>query len=241
MPVTKKNATIIIAAEDELQSPIYKREIIDAILEPDQKNIICQAQIPRWAALGNASVTASAYTALPALGRVPYCLSQSGAFEITLHDLAITRVVTSTTIAYIGELVDINVTIKNEGAETENSSVTGYHNFSSIGPSPISEIFPKAKTILTFTWNTSGLDEGDYTTKAWVPPVYGEENIQDNELVDGTIRVILRPSGPSPRPLLIWVILLLTILFATILVIVYLRRKKKKRAESFITGVVNLL
>lgn len=196
--MTKKNTTIIIAAEDEQQTPIYEIQIFDLVVEPGRKNITRKAKIPTWAAVGDANLTVSAYTALPTLGGIPYCPSRSIPFQITVHDLAIIQIAISSRTAYIGELIDINVTIKNEGTEIEQCNVTAYYNCSCTGTSTISEIPPKAEAILSFTWNTSMVDKGNYTIWAEVPPVPDECDIENNVFVDGTVS-IRRRTPPTGR------------------------------------------
>jgi hypothetical protein len=48
-----------------------------------------------------------------------------------------------------------------------------------------------ASTTLTFTWNTTGFDKGNYTISAYAWPVPGETDIEDNTLTDGWVIVTI--------------------------------------------------
>ena len=59
-----------------------------------------------------------------------------------------------------------------------------------------------ASTIVTFTWNTTGFAEGNYTINAYAWPVPGETDKTDNNSPDGWILIIRvgdLGSGPPPK------------------------------------------
>ena len=73
------------------------------------------------------------------------------------------------------------------------------------------------------------MTEGRYIVKAYIPPLLGEENVQNNEYVDGTI-ILIRPSPPSVWNL--FLILLVIMLLLLLLISLYTLRKKKKRKDK---------
>jgi len=109
------------------------------------------------------------------------------------HDVAISSVTTSTTKAYVGQIVDINVTAKNDGTETETFNVTAYFNITAIETKKVTNLAPNAEIILTFNWNTTNVTPGNYTIKAVASTVPGETDTADNTYIDGSVKVIKSP------------------------------------------------
>ena len=112
------------------------------------------------------------------------------------HDVAIQDVTASPANVYVGQAVGINVTVKNEGETAENFTVEVYYNETS---SPSLEgliderdayLDPGQSVLLYFVWNTTGLQTGNYTIKAVIPPVLGETDTSDNTFIDGVVQVI---------------------------------------------------
>jgi hypothetical protein len=109
-----------------------------------------------------------------------------------VHDIAIVDVCTSNDSLYIGELLQVNVTVINKGTETETSDVNAYYNFSLIETLQIADLAPSAQMTLIFNWNTSNVQEGFYQISASAPlPV--DVNISDNEFIDGIVQVKAKP------------------------------------------------
>jgi squalene-hopene/tetraprenyl-beta-curcumene cyclase len=88
----------------------------------------------------------------------------------SVHDVAVTNVVTNRTWVYQGWSVSINVTAKNNGDFDETVAVTLYYNITGggvAGTQTLSLLMGENKTI-TFTWNTTGVETryGGYTITA---------------------------------------------------------------------------
>ena len=84
-------------------------------------------------------------------------------FIMTLiRDVAITDVVPSTSWAYQGWPVSVQVTARNNGNISETFTVTAYYDNSTIGTIPVVNLASSTDTVLTFNWNTSGVAEGNY-------------------------------------------------------------------------------
>ncbi len=106
-----------------------------------------------------------------------------------LRNLAITNVTSNQTILNPGAPVTINVTVKNFGVITENAEVTAYYNSTAI-ETQNTTLTASATQILSFNWNTLGVEGGLYTISATVEPIpYVESNYTDNTLTDGTIQI----------------------------------------------------
>jgi ABC-type transport system substrate-binding protein len=105
-----------------------------------------------------------------------------------LHDVAVVSLTSSVTEAYVGQIVNITVVVRNEGTANETFSVTAYYDNTPIGTQGITNLKPGTKT-LTFIWDTTGVAPGDYKIKAETSVVAGETDIGDNTLADGTVKV----------------------------------------------------
>jgi hypothetical protein len=108
-----------------------------------------------------------------------------------VSDIAILSVHTSRTVVGQGYSLSINVTVENQGDYLESSNVTLYGNAAVIGTRE-NIILPKgSRTILTFTWNTSGFAKGNYIISAYAWPVPGETDTEDNTCIEGVVTVTI--------------------------------------------------
>jgi hypothetical protein len=103
------------------------------------------------------------------------------------HDVAVKYATTKTVVGQ-GYLSNINITTINIGSYTETFNITVYVNTTSI-TSQTATLESGAHVILTYAWNTSGFEKGNYTISAYATPVQGETDIADNTLVDGTVLI----------------------------------------------------
>lgn len=113
-----------------------------------------------------------------------------------IHDIAIVDIKVSSTSVYVGEEVQVNVSVLNRGNGTETFNVEVHYNSSLIGTSQINAFGPYAQTLLVFAWNTSFVPEGLYhiCTSAFLAD---DINVTDNTLCDGYVEV---KSSPPPPP-----------------------------------------
>ena len=95
------------------------------------------------------------------------------------HDLAITYIELPKKFAYQGEVIQIDVTVENQGDFHEESTVSLYYDEHLIDEKQIA-IDRKELKVVTFTWNTEGVLPGKYTIKAEVSEVGNEEDKADN-------------------------------------------------------------
>jgi len=86
----------------------------------------------------------------------------------------------------------INVTSENLGLYTEAFNITAYANSTTttIGTEEVT-LASKDSTSTIFTWNTTGLEIGNYTISAYAIPVSGELSIDDNNMTDGIVLVTI--------------------------------------------------
>jgi hypothetical protein len=102
-----------------------------------------------------------------------------GYFSSVLHDISITQVRVSPTTVFIGELVEINVSVLNEGTAQEIFNLTAYVDSTIIGLESVL-LDNNASTIVTFSWDTQGFTKGDYLISAVASVVLGESDTTDN-------------------------------------------------------------
>lgn len=114
-----------------------------------------------------------------------------------VHDIAITNVTAAPTNVHVGDPIYIDVTVANEGTASETFDIYVYADVDSavigdeITVDTITDVSLEAEnsTTLSVNWGTLSVAEGIYIISAKVPPVGGEEDIDDNLYIDGTVVV----------------------------------------------------
>jgi len=106
------------------------------------------------------------------------------------HDIAVLSVNPLKTIVGQGYTMNINVTVANQGDYTETFNITIYANTNPIETKQIT-LTKGASTTITYTWNTTSFNKGNYTLWAYAWPVPGETYTADNTLVDGWVVVAM--------------------------------------------------
>ena len=106
-----------------------------------------------------------------------------------LCDIGITNVTTSQSVVCQGSNLDVDVEIVNYGLNTETFKVTACANTAVIDTQVVS-LCGNASTILSFAWNMSGVDKGDYTISAKASAVLGETHLEDNRKIGGKVTVV---------------------------------------------------
>jgi len=154
-----------------------------------------------------------------------------------LHDVAILNVLPSNNKVYIGEIVKINVVVKNKGSFTESFQVVVYYNSSVIGTFLVSDLASNTEMTIVFNWTTANVAKGEYFISAFAEPVQNEENLLDNYLADGVVKIEVSPSGFFALEWVWWILLLIFLIMVILLLIwFYRRRKEKKYEKAFYSG-----
>jgi hypothetical protein len=113
-----------------------------------------------------------------------------GFFMSLIRDVAVTSVEPSRDWAYQGWTVNINVKVKNKGNVSETFNVATYYDTNLIQTKTVANLAPNEERTITFTWDTTGVPEGNYTIKAEADAVPYELNLGDNALTDGKVWII---------------------------------------------------
>jgi parallel beta-helix repeat protein len=129
------------------------------------------------------------------IGDTPYVLApnQTDHFPLThlyIPDIAVTNVAVNSTKAYIGQTVQVTVSVMNKWYENETFNVVVYANSTSIKTLTFAELTPFTNVTQAFAWNTSSLPSGNYTMTAHADILLGETEINDNTYPDGQIEII---------------------------------------------------
>jgi len=225
--------TLAVVAYDGMRMPFGNIVIDDFEVEPGKTYIYiyCRLEIPKWVALGMATVSASAYTAPLDQGGVPYCPEVSTTFWIAARDVAIISVVPSATSIVTGQAVYLSVVVKNGGSATETFEVSVYYDSILIGTSSVVSLPPSATRDLIFVWNTSSIPDGTYIISAVASVLPGEIDIDDNTYVNGAVTIGLLPVYAVPRGLT-FMALLVAAAIAMILIALLMSRRKKKTPQN---------
>jgi hypothetical protein len=109
---------------------------------------------------------------------------------ISPHDVAVTLVDVSPLLAPIGDPVNIDVSIQNQGSYAEVAQVTAYVNSTIVGIQQTS-LNGGSLANVSFTWNTTACAKGDYLILATISPVPGEVDLTDNtKTADSMVTVL---------------------------------------------------
>jgi hypothetical protein len=151
------------------------------------------------------------------------------------HDIAVTNVVPSPTIVNAGQIVTINVTVRNNGIYNESFYVRVYYGHVLIDRKPVYHLAPSTEILLTFKWNTSGVFPLKYVISALAEQVEGETRLADNTFVDGTVTILpYPPLFPTLEWLILWIVIIIGGLMGIILLFLVLwsdriRRRRRRK------------
>lgn len=110
-------------------------------------------------------------------------------------DIAVTSVTPSTNAVSQGQILDINVTIENQGDNTAPAfDVTVYAGVIKIGDYQVKGAerpSPGEVLLIVFEWDTTAFPIGDFTISANATHLSGETDTADNTYVDGIVTVTI--------------------------------------------------
>ena len=88
-------------------------------------------------------------------------------FEMLVHDVEAFDQVAALDTVNPGDLVDIDVTVRNNGQRAESFDLTCNADGITIGTIRLIDLAPGETRVVTFIWDTTGVPQGDYPIKAW--------------------------------------------------------------------------
>jgi len=107
------------------------------------------------------------------------------------HDISIENVTLPTNEAHPGEMVDITVVVINQAnmSVSETFNVTAKYGLNIIETKTVTDLAQGATESLTFNWNTTGVAPENHTISAEASIVPDELNTDNNNFIDGAIRI----------------------------------------------------
>ena len=117
--------------------------------------------------------------------------------NLKVHNIGVTNVTASPSIIKFGsgDPIYINVTVENNGAFPENFNVTIYFGEEEIGMWTDISLDSGANITLTFTWDTTGVEMGEYSIKAVASLVAEEAYKNDNTRLSEKVLIAVRNIG----------------------------------------------
>jgi len=236
--MTDRNATLTIAVYDSVGVRINATEIDNFLVLANETLVYYYyfMYIPENAFLGNATINAAAFTGPVSLGGVPYCPEVSTIFLITNRNVGILDIQPSSRLVYVGEAVMIDVVVLNKGEQAESFNVSAYYNGTLIGVATVIGLNPHTNATSQFVWNTQGLAQGTYFISATAGPVPTEVDLSDNNVTDGSVKVVLSPEGLTIPDWFYWILLILSLIFLLIALLAWFIRRRRKMSSSFYSG-----
>lgn len=110
--------------------------------------------------------------------------------NVPVHNVAAVSLLPRKTVISQNRTLSINATVVNDGSYTEIFNVTLYCDSTQIDMKTLTLEASKSE-ILTFEWNTTNLQYGNYTLGIYVEPVPSEIETSDNLLIDGIIVIAI--------------------------------------------------
>ena len=117
--------------------------------------------------------------------------------EVVVHDVVAVSQTPSTNIATEGDILTVDVVVRNDGSKPENLTVSCFY----YGAMEVAEnqtvmnLQPGEQRVLVFTWDTSGVMPGTYWITAVILPVEGELDTDDNVCTSLASVIISAPVG----------------------------------------------
>ena len=105
------------------------------------------------------------------------------------HNVTIFDAIPSSRNVEVGDVVDIKVTVKNEGDYVESFNTTVYYGSKFIATKCVDSLTPNATLPLIFHWNTESIADGNYTLLARVMTVENGTVISSDLRSAGVVEV----------------------------------------------------
>lgn len=143
---------------------------------------------------GNATAVLASNVSVSEIPSQPYIVTSNETAiipRLDSHDIGIQSVYTSKRVIGQNYTLTIDVTIFNYGQYSEDINTTLFVNELATATQYNVILESRNAITLTFAWNTSGIEYGNYTISAHSWPVLNETYISDNIFVAGNIVVTI--------------------------------------------------
>ncbi|MEM2130204.1 MAG: M14 family zinc carboxypeptidase [Candidatus Bathyarchaeia archaeon] len=219
-----------------LHSPEHYEELVTVFFPKCQAMFIAMCEIS--ALIQGSSMMIEKAPKIPSIPAINTLISPQNTINqianYTKHDLAII----SMGISFLqnitqDKVVNVNITVLNDGTQTETFNLTLYVNSTSIAKHQIT-LTSNNKICIIISWNTTNFAEGTYTISAHIQPVTNETNVANNTF-ELTGYQIINPKETmlqTPDELLLNEIAASALLLSTLLLIAFALRLKKSKVKQ---------
>jgi parallel beta-helix repeat protein len=124
------------------------------------------------------------------------------AMKLTLPDLKALSVIPMKTVVGESMMLDLNMSLLNQGDYEELTNVTVYANSTLINVESNVTLIPGLPFHALVQWNTTGFSHGNYTVSISIQPIPGEINVSDNNFTGCWVIVSMVGdlTGGTPNP-----------------------------------------
>lgn len=120
------------------------------------------------------------------------------------HDVAVTDISVSSEDVAPGATITISATVSNLGSFPETFSVTASYDNTVIETKPVTDLDQDSETTVTFSWDTTGVAEGEYQISVEATGVQDEGNLGNNKAIyEAPIKIGASGGEPIPTTLII--------------------------------------
>jgi len=81
---------------------------------------------------------------------------------------------------HVGDIVNIAVTVRNNGDVAETFNVSVHANNTVINTQTVFDLLPSEQTVIICSWNTADASSGSYSVKVYINTISNETYIEDN-------------------------------------------------------------
>jgi hypothetical protein len=184
-------AALTVSIQDTLQQVIlfYAYEYV---LAPNETSVFLDVgSIPNQAFVGDATAYLDAFTWLHGS---PYCPEVPVSFAImrSLPDVAVFNVMATVSETQVGQSIQLTIPVMNEYCKPLSFNVTVRANSTTVRIVAVNDLTPFTETNVTCVWDTYEFPVGSYRLSAEASVVSGETDTDDNQYVDGIVRLVTR-------------------------------------------------
>ncbi|UCD96874.1 MAG: hypothetical protein JSV35_02135 [Candidatus Bathyarchaeota archaeon] len=116
-----------------------------------------------------------------------------------VQDIAVLSIRSSSYSVLVGDEVQINVTVGNQGELNESFTLTLYVNSTILSTDSVIDLYPSTQLDVSFNWTTANEAVGVYVLSAEVSILENETDSSDNLLTSGVIEVREPDAAPKER------------------------------------------
>jgi len=159
------------------------------------------------------------------LATIPHVI-EGGYFLNIIYDITVKNIKASIYSVEVGDILSINVTVKNNGNLAATFYVEIWANISLLEKVDVTNLASDDQKTLTFNWDTQNIAEGKYVIKAEAEILPDETHIDDNTLIMESLIEVAQPEQESPTSQIIIAVASIIIILLVAVMLYYAKRKR---------------